>query len=495
MISGNAERAAAEAASVNEAIHLPGHEPGHEPGPPPGLEPPPGDAIRVLVRVDRDPRAALPTLAALAPCAGARLAITVAVHGDPGPLVGVAQRLGVALARWTPDADALALLGVAPGCPLLLVEAGALPPARFAETLLAHPRDAVVVASTSSGGGPEALADLGPADGPSDALREAWGHASRELMRAWPRVREGVSRVTSPIVALHDAHAHQGALARWWREPQVDFLPLARDARVVLARDLVVWRLPPVEHPGAPSRLGARLADPLVPPVVERLAPAELHAVATKLEGALAAGPRPTASLFLARLCARTGRAARARIHALAALERWPDHAGAALVLAEAEAVGGSGERARRRLDELRQAVPHPKCRRARLLACVGESWRAGGDQEQAEACFAAALALDPGEPLARVGRGALHLESGAFEDALEDFSAATRRDPLRTRGWYGLGRTWAVCGEPQRAREALARALALDPSHRETRTLADRLAGRVAALPRPAHATLAEIG
>lgn len=98
-----------------------------------------------------------------------------------------------------------------------------------------------------------------------------------------------------------------------------------------------------------------------------------------------------------------------------------------------------------------------------RLLA---ESYRAGGHLPLAFWHYRRALALEPALHAARLGLAELLLETGRQREALSE-AARVAADPDFAepwRAWTLLGRARLQGGEPERARAALDRALALEP-------------------------------
>ncbi len=97
----------------------------------------------------------------------------------------------------------------------------------------------------------------------------------------------------------------------------------------------------------------------------------------------------------------------------------------------------------------------------ARLLATAGE-------RDEAERLVDAALALQPDDADARIVRGALHGDRGAWDLAMEEYRKASALDPANPQALVGLGTVAARSGDLAQAADWFARALALEPSHAE---------------------------
>lgn len=434
----------------------------------------------VLLLGNRDRDRVTRTLAAVARGADPRMHVVVAWDAPPTTPLDEQPGLRVSETLRGEGSDPIELLDLQPGEPLFLVEAGSLPPPGWCDALLAHRGsrgadhgDAWYAASTNTGTGASTIpVTLESLDGAGD-VRERWWALQRRWSHDWSSVGEHVESADSPVHLIEDPLAHAGSLRAWWRGAHGASIALHHRARVVLVRDLVVWRDAP-----AGAGLRADVRDAVLPagPLPARLD--EVRSLQARLLGAVSAQRRPRVHLELAELFVRTAHFRQARQHAKAVLESWTHHVDAALALAEAEAQSGSEGMVRDRVHSLFHSTPLGARRRARALACLGESWRSTGDAAQAEQCFSSALDLDPGQPSALTGRGRLQLEAGEFDDALSSLGDATRLDPLRTSAWFHRARALAMVGELEQAREVLARTLAIHPGHRQARTLQSRLAG-----------------
>jgi Flp pilus assembly protein TadD len=126
--------------------------------------------------------------------------------------------------------------------------------------------------------------------------------------------------------------------------------------------------------------------------------------------------------------------------------------------------------------DELRaaakQGVHHPQ-----VLLLRGLVEASLGNPDKADRAFAGALALDPTLARAHLGRGRLALERGDENRAAEELRLALTLKPdafvARDLGFLLLN----SLGDPVGAREAFARALALEPNGPEAPALRQILA------------------
>ena len=89
--------------------------------------------------------------------------------------------------------------------------------------------------------------------------------------------------------------------------------------------------------------------------------------------------------------------------------------------------------------------------------------WQAGR-LEQAEAQFAAALALAPGRPSVLTNLGAVRLKLGRREEALALLQEALAGEPDNAEALGHCGTALAELGRPQQALSCFDRALAVDP-------------------------------
>ena len=84
--------------------------------------------------------------------------------------------------------------------------------------------------------------------------------------------------------------------------------------------------------------------------------------------------------------------------------------------------------------DTVKRSAPYEK---------IGELFKAYGDLAQAKTAFDQALQLDPKRVSTLVLRGMMSQENDAYQQAEEDFLAATTLDPKNVQAWSGLGVAW----------------------------------------------------
>ncbi len=112
--------------------------------------------------------------------------------------------------------------------------------------------------------------------------------------------------------------------------------------------------------------------------------------------------------------------------------------------------------------------VPAP-CPRAAIAAGETDAgWTAYRREAvaEADAHFAAADSLCPGDHAAQLGLGFVRLRQGEARAALERFAAAVRSDTGDAEAWYGLGLARARLGERAAAAVAWRRTLRLAPAY-----------------------------
>lgn len=166
--------------------------------------------------------------------------------------------------------------------------------------------------------------------------------------------------------------------------------------------------------------------------------------------------------------------------------------------------VGGSEAKAREQAAELMRRDP-PRGRFAQARLAMHE-----GNDAQARTHVLAAYAARPKEPMFRMAAGYLHQQAGEWDAAFAVYEAWVADEPWAAGAWYQLGRTavlseqrtaqgvaaferflalnpqpgapepqhgWyrmgqlhAQAGDKAAARQALERALALDPDHEDAR-------------------------
>jgi protein O-GlcNAc transferase len=136
----------------------------------------------------------------------------------------------------------------------------------------------------------------------------------------------------------------------------------------------------------------------------------------------------------------------------------------------------GNALRVLGRLDDARNAFERAVALKpdyALAIANVAVMWRDAGEVERAEALLKAALAPPTtGKPPLRaivVALAGLLRERGALDEALPLYEQAIAMAPSASAGeWFNLGRVYAERDEPERARDAYRRSVALD--HKDLR-------------------------
>ena len=430
---------------------------------------------RVLVRAGADAVRTQRTLESLA--SGTSTTVTVStpeghpwVAGHPDASIRSQPELS--------ESDPLTAAGWRRGEAFALVEDGALLPADGLDTLGAHaatvPRVACLAATTNHAAGPERTETSPEAHRVHRIRPQEWQRIARAAAERWPRVHEDLERVSSPVLFFPDPEPHRAAIARAWRTRFAEPLRLPGEHRLLIARDVAVWREPRRSTSGSLQR--AELFDQLVADVDEAPTPATTRRLLERLIQSERPEDHPRAQRLLAEQLVRAGDSRAAIQHAVQCLGAWPRHVDVELTLAQAQVRAGETERVRSRLDRLQQERPLDSRRKAHMLACLGESWRLDGDSIQAEQCIDAALALDPLQPVALDARGLLWLEAGDFTRALEALRSAVRVDPWFAAAWSDYGRALVMSGDAEKARAALSRALSISPTDREARQLLCRI-------------------
>lgn len=92
------------------------------------------------------------------------------------------------------------------------------------------------------------------------------------------------------------------------------------------------------------------------------------------------------------------------------------------------------------------------------------------GQHETALSDYAAAIELDPSNPLSYYNRGNLYLDTGRYDLAINDFTAAIRVEPLFALAYYNRGLAYEHQGDKTAARADYQRTLEMDPSHEDAR-------------------------
>ena len=137
-----------------------------------------------------------------------------------------------------------------------------------------------------------------------------------------------------------------------------------------------------------------------------------------------------------------------------------PEDARAQDALGNARMQAGELERARRHFERALELRP----RYARAWVNLGNLHMAAGRDLEAEACLRRAVELQPRSAKAWGNLGVLYLRAELFEPARAAYREALDDSPGMAALWRGLARAEHGLGAREREREALARALALDP-------------------------------
>jgi len=191
-----------------------------------------------------------------------------------------------------------------------------------------------------------------------------------------------------------------------------------------------------------------------------------------RLQGVLAASPRAAEPYLLAgRDLVERGRPRDAVLAYGRAVEMNPRSAPAYLGLGTLLASLGDLEAARRVFERGVFALPAEPD----LLYNAGVASAMSGDVAQAVERFERALALDPGHLRARENLAGALLALGRVDEAVPFLQAAVERAPDDAGNHLLLGRALLAVGERAAAAAALERALALDPSLDEARSLLDQ--------------------
>jgi Flp pilus assembly protein TadD len=100
------------------------------------------------------------------------------------------------------------------------------------------------------------------------------------------------------------------------------------------------------------------------------------------------------------------------------------------------------------------------------------------GEHERAEAVLAEACARGPRNPVAHQNHGAVLLRLERWKQAAQAYGRATELAPGAVAAWRGLARARQALGQSQGARDAIERALTLDPRDARSRALLEQLGG-----------------
>lgn len=94
----------------------------------------------------------------------------------------------------------------------------------------------------------------------------------------------------------------------------------------------------------------------------------------------------------------------------------------------------------------------------------AGQAAYLKGDFAEAHAAFEEVKKLNPTDPRMPVAEGELLLAEAKIPEAIERFEAAAKADPKRGTTWSRLGYLYSIKGQKQKAKDAVAKALAANP-------------------------------
>lgn len=128
--------------------------------------------------------------------------------------------------------------------------------------------------------------------------------------------------------------------------------------------------------------------------------------------------------------------------------------------------LGQFGEAATR-LEALAAEMPAANEReQAAILGQAGSVWLHAGDLTRAHTVLSQALDFDSSDPEIWIDRGDALARGGEYWDAVDDFSAALDRDPVRLDALIFRAAAYRLLDVPDLARDDIARALDVDPDN-----------------------------
>ncbi len=130
-------------------------------------------------------------------------------------------------------------------------------------------------------------------------------------------------------------------------------------------------------------------------------------------------------------------------------------------------------ERAQTALEKAHAYVPE----NADVLLGLGNVWKLRGRAEIAERCFRKAIELNPNQDRALANLAQILGDRGEWKEALVLQAAATRLDQENHKRWYALAQIYKELGELPKARQAVQKAMELNPKSEELKKLAAELA------------------
>lgn len=128
----------------------------------------------------------------------------------------------------------------------------------------------------------------------------------------------------------------------------------------------------------------------------------------------------------------------------------------------------GMYDEAAKRFADLARNVKASADFKARLLGHAAQADMLANKPAQAQAVLDAALKLSPNDTALRVDRGVARAALGAYWDAIDDFSAALKRNSQLPEAYIFRATAYRYLGSLDLARDDIARALALAPKNPE---------------------------
>ena len=147
--------------------------------------------------------------------------------------------------------------------------------------------------------------------------------------------------------------------------------------------------------------------------------------------------------------------------------------AATAVARGDQDMTDGKTDEAIQHYKEATEAAPNNAHYKYKLAIALHKSDDLPGERAQLEA----AVKLEPRLAGAQIRLGVLMAREGDASSAAEHFRLATVAAPTWPEAWINLAAELAVGGHFGEAREAVSRALVLDPNNAQARTLKDRLA------------------
>jgi Flp pilus assembly protein TadD len=145
----------------------------------------------------------------------------------------------------------------------------------------------------------------------------------------------------------------------------------------------------------------------------------------------------------------------------------------AAVALADKDLNDGKTDEAIAKYREALASEPNDALYRYKLSVAL----RKIGDQAGERAQLEEAVKLDPRHAAAQNELGFLLASSGDANGAVEHFRLAVQSAPAWTEAWVNLAAELATIAHYSEAKEAVAKALSLDPQNADARELSDQLA------------------